>query len=305
MPCRRQKLDCEYSTEVDAKTKYEAIKEENATLRESVKASTELWELLKQLSEESYISLRAYLKGIPDPTIGLHFIRRILDQEGILHEQPFTREILRPTPSEAEFKLMFHHHTSYPNLLPIDLASIDFDALIGSIKAPALASAIQDHPYVYPSHCHQTFRSFKVHTAHFSLRSSRMGEEGSPIIVQDGAETVSSSMSESKIDAWSLYLNLSTPPSPAIFEDELLGAGPPRLHNEPDSRLKDLEIAKWSDVPIKSSEAATMITSYFYSDHPLLGILDADLFIDDLVAHRPKFCSPMLVNALLCLSSVS
>ena len=72
-----------------------------------------------------------------------------------------------------------------------------------------------------------------------------------------------------------------------------------------DQRLGQLQISKWTDVPITDNMAAAAISLYLETDHPVLGLFDDDLFLNDLVAHKRDFCSPLLVSALLCSSLVS
>lgn len=38
---------------------------------------------------------------------------------------------------------------------------------------------------------------------------------------------------------------------------------------------------------------------YLVNQHPILGTFDADLFVQDLVAQQLRYCSPLLVNAVL------
>jgi hypothetical protein len=55
----------------------------------------------------------------------------------------------------------------------------------------------------------------------------------------------------------------------------------------------------WSSVPISDDIAAKIISLYLETDHPLLGTFDPDLFVDDLVNCRLRYCSPLLVSALM------
>ncbi|KAJ3942151.1 uncharacterized protein N0V96_007645 [Colletotrichum fioriniae] len=77
----------------------------------------------------------------------------------------------------------------------------------------------------------------------------------------------------------------------------------PRIRNEP--RLKDLNIAFWTVVPISNQDAAEVISLYLETDHPILGLFDADLFLNDLVNGEVRYCSSLLVNALLAFACVS
>lgn len=72
-----------------------------------------------------------------------------------------------------------------------------------------------------------------------------------------------------------------------------------------DPRLESLRIKRWTKVPITDDMAALLISLYLQTDNVLLGFLDADLFIEDLVSLSMEGCSPFLVNAILYLSCVS
>ncbi|KAM4062337.1 fungal zn(2)-Cys(6) binuclear cluster domain-containing protein [Hirsutella rhossiliensis] len=66
-----------------------------------------------------------------------------------------------------------------------------------------------------------------------------------------------------------------------------------------DTRLELLDISSWSQVVVTSERAAAVISLYLETDHPTLGFFDADLFLADLVSIRIRYCSPLLVSAVL------
>lgn len=72
-----------------------------------------------------------------------------------------------------------------------------------------------------------------------------------------------------------------------------------------DARLQHVDISFWTDVPIDNEAAIHAISLYLNDDQPVVGLLDANLFLDDLVAQRPRFCSRFLVNGLLYWATVS
>ena len=72
-----------------------------------------------------------------------------------------------------------------------------------------------------------------------------------------------------------------------------------------DARLAQLDISTWTTVQIPNDLAASAISLYLQTDHPVLGFFDADVFLDDLVAGRSRFCSKLLVNCLLFWAMVS
>jgi hypothetical protein len=66
-----------------------------------------------------------------------------------------------------------------------------------------------------------------------------------------------------------------------------------------DDRLRKLDIANWTKVPITNEAAARAISLYMQTDHPLLCHFEPQLFLSDLVNLENNYCSPLLVNALL------
>lgn len=72
-----------------------------------------------------------------------------------------------------------------------------------------------------------------------------------------------------------------------------------------DSRLERLNIAYWTKVPITNEFAASVLSLYLETDHPVVALFDADLFLADLVGQRFNFCSPLLVCSLLFWACVS
>ena len=72
-----------------------------------------------------------------------------------------------------------------------------------------------------------------------------------------------------------------------------------------DPRLQKLDIEYWTKVPIQSQAAMGALTFYLSYEQPIVGFLDADLFVGDLIAKRERFCSRFLVRALLHWATVS
>lgn len=67
-----------------------------------------------------------------------------------------------------------------------------------------------------------------------------------------------------------------------------------------DQRLSGLEIEHWTNVRISNEFAAKVISLYLKTEHPTLGLFDSDLFVRDLTAYQHNYCSPLLVNIILC-----
>ncbi|KAF5238407.1 hypothetical protein FAUST_5464 [Fusarium austroamericanum] len=72
-----------------------------------------------------------------------------------------------------------------------------------------------------------------------------------------------------------------------------------------DHRLEGLQIWQWTSVPIPETLAEQTISFYLSNEHPLLAFFDANLFVRDFVAGGGRFCSPVLVSALLAWSCAS
>ncbi|KAM0395519.1 hypothetical protein ACHAQC_005375 [Fusarium culmorum] len=62
--------------------------------------------------------------------------------------------------------------------------------------------------------------------------------------------------------------------------------------------LRQVEISKWTDLPIPNEFAIRVIALYLNNDYPVLPLFNADLFLQDLAQNRPYFCSRLLVSAL-------
>ncbi|KAI1075383.1 hypothetical protein F5B20DRAFT_387400 [Whalleya microplaca] len=71
------------------------------------------------------------------------------------------------------------------------------------------------------------------------------------------------------------------------------------VHTLSDGRLERINIQKWTNVPIANDLAARLISLYLEIDHPWCPVFDADLFLDDCLQEKTRFCSRVLVSALL------
>lgn len=76
-------------------------------------------------------------------------------------------------------------------------------------------------------------------------------------------------------------------------------------HQYCDARLSQLDITLWSTVPTTSEFAAGVISLCLRTDHLILGLFGADVFIEDLVADKTDFACSLLANALLYWACVS
>lgn len=75
-----------------------------------------------------------------------------------------------------------------------------------------------------------------------------------------------------------------------------------------DARLEELNIDFWTSVPIKNEDAASAISLYIETHHPVWCFFDASQFISDLVEcnlDKKSTCSPLMVSALMAFALVS
>ncbi|KAF4435144.1 nitrate assimilation regulatory nira, partial [Fusarium albosuccineum] len=63
--------------------------------------------------------------------------------------------------------------------------------------------------------------------------------------------------------------------------------------------INQIDISRWTSLPIPNNIAIRVISLYIHNDYPVLPLFHADLFLRDLVQARPYFCSRFLVSALL------
>ncbi|KAF3764046.1 hypothetical protein M406DRAFT_73893 [Cryphonectria parasitica EP155] len=74
------------------------------------------------------------------------------------------------------------------------------------------------------------------------------------------------------------------------------------LYTVCDERLRHFEVHQWLQTEVSTVLASRAISHYLVTDHPTLGLFDADLFLGDLVSRKTEFCSPLLLSALLSLA---
>ncbi|KAF1926748.1 uncharacterized protein M421DRAFT_93664 [Didymella exigua CBS 183.55] len=69
-----------------------------------------------------------------------------------------------------------------------------------------------------------------------------------------------------------------------------------------DTRLEELKIDFWTSVPLKNEDAASAISLYLETHHPIWCFFDASQFLNDLIECKTdaeSTCSPLMVSALL------
>jgi hypothetical protein len=90
--------------------------------------------------------------------------------------------------------------------------------------------------------------------------------------------------------------------APLLQATEPDHGNPSRAYCDP--RLYQVNFRDWTGVDAKDGLAAGAVSYYLETDHPIHGLFDADLFLNDLASGEKNFCSAMLVNAILGWSCV-
>lgn len=142
------------------------------------------------------------------------------------------------------------------------------------------------HQSAYPKLAEVDLSSVRTLLLPYSTHTSPSGSSGMLI---DSPEP------KCKAPAFDDFETRETPP--------VEGPSPPKRLC--DHRLHQLQISYWSRVSITNEYAAVVISFYLETDHPFIGLFDADLFIRDLTGRRMRYCSAFLVSSLLFLACVS
>ncbi|USW53339.1 hypothetical protein Slin15195_G066580 [Septoria linicola] len=66
-----------------------------------------------------------------------------------------------------------------------------------------------------------------------------------------------------------------------------------------DVDLANVDFKYWTLVSAEPEFYAMILPLYFEAGHAFAGFFDSQLFLGDLVAHKPRYCSSLLVNAVL------
>lgn len=71
-----------------------------------------------------------------------------------------------------------------------------------------------------------------------------------------------------------------------------------------DPRLSSVQAARWTSVTSDDALVSKLLAIYLQFDYLTTPCFHKDLFLDDLIRGRTRFCSPMLVNAILASGAV-
>lgn len=70
-------------------------------------------------------------------------------------------------------------------------------------------------------------------------------------------------------------------------------------HDGSKDHVNDVDFGYWTKVAIGHDDAVQLVLHYLETDHPILGLFDAELFLRSLNSRTGPFCSEFLVNSLL------
>ncbi|KAG9254474.1 uncharacterized protein F5Z01DRAFT_107648 [Emericellopsis atlantica] len=84
----------------------------------------------------------------------------------------------------------------------------------------------------------------------------------------------------------------------APSDEDSVAVPPNESTSSIDPRLSAVDMAVWTKVLVSNEDAAQALAWYFETDHPVLGLFDADLFLEDLSLYNTRFCTEFMVNAL-------
>lgn len=71
-----------------------------------------------------------------------------------------------------------------------------------------------------------------------------------------------------------------------------------------DPLMLQVSASKWTSVISDDQLLRRLLSGYFLNQHPIFSVVHKDLFLEDMVSGRTRFCSSLLVNALLALACV-
>ncbi|KAI2468404.1 hypothetical protein F4781DRAFT_269312 [Annulohypoxylon bovei var. microspora] len=66
-----------------------------------------------------------------------------------------------------------------------------------------------------------------------------------------------------------------------------------------DSRISAISVASWTAISVDNPMLRALLQLYFIFDYPFNPYFHKDLFLDDMLVGSGRFCSPLLVNAIL------
>lgn len=242
--------------------------EENDKLKRNLLEADRALDIIRTTPKERLVQVVQDLRLTENVSTFLADSRsKCLDHERRFSKHRLSRCYLPPTHSSLEFELMMRHPVAYPTLVPVEAAHVDLEKLLSIGRS-----------------------------------NSSPGPDGKLDLKLCGpADVLNLSLGQDEAEsAIGDRLDLRSGASTTLTEPDSPVVGPAPIPSYCDERLHRLEISNWTSITINNDFAARVISLYLETDHPILGLFDADLFLDNLISGKLHFCSPLLVSALLC-----
>lgn len=90
-----------------------------------------------------------------------------------------------------------------------------------------------------------------------------------------------------------------------IAEDKRMYLAPYHAAHLVDPRIGSVKASVWTNITADDAFVQKLLEVYFLFEHPFYPILHKDVFLGDMVAGRRRYCSSLLVNAVLAQACVS
>lgn len=255
-----------------------ALKRENESLKNLHAKYQELFDYLRCMPEDAAQATLRRLRLTAEPGNLLSQI----DGESLrpIFEQTLPPRIPPITKPNLEFELMTNHPQAYPALDTSDDATSSGNPLARPLKRRLLEENVIAGASMDPNdHMRQA--------AHIDANPANKLSEDMTVL--------------NDVAISSLQFDFASPyPRSESAPNQRTGfygpAAPPQYC---DRRLARVDVRYWTAVAVPKDLALRALSLYLQTDHPLLGLFDADLFIDDLVSKQLRYCSPFLVSSLL------
>ncbi|KAF6822125.1 Activator of stress genes 3 [Colletotrichum musicola] len=269
--CQRRGLACEYTS--ISKTILNSIPAGMKLLDETTarthQYAAELLGILRSLSDDQVGDVLQQLRSGKDASNIVSALRGQLHSSYDVPSHGILLSVPPPDQNSLEFELMVRHAIAYSPWAPTELPHMDFE-----LSSKPNQNLDVDIP---------------------STGVPPMSEDApSPLLPAD-----SESSSSGRI--WSTPRDSSLSLSLSVDSQSKAGSCETGLVDMPplcDERLHKLDISAWSNVPVLNEAAKRALSLHLETDHSIMALFDADLFLDDLVSGSARFCSRLLVSSL-------
>lgn len=249
-----------------------AMRREIETLKQEKSKLKELLNMLRTLPElrSSYLLQKLRLTTVD--------LNSLLSKDSSSFDEALPRLGVGklPTRGSIEFQLMIRHAFAYPTLSPLDASALGLTSSLASHLTASAASKILQVNILSKTYYYI------------------------PVLIR--GLTIVPLAKRNRITPQDQVFLI---PEPSTLGHPLEGSSPSSSERYYDSRLSLLNIRFWSRIQITNELAATLLSLYLEADHLTLGFFDYDLFLTDLVDHRARYCSELLVSSILSWACVS